>query len=138
VSSPRDVLPERNRASQVIQRLAQRFSQVLSLEAVFWEWEPLTAGKHFQANILPPSATDVVVVVLWSRLGTPLPMEEFRGRISGNQVTGTEWEFEDALGGYRDQGRPDLLVYIKKAPVDARFEDPTIRGLTRFAMKSVA
>lgn len=37
-------------------------------------------------------------MILWSRIGSPLPKEEFPGRISGNQVTGTEWEFEDALG----------------------------------------
>lgn len=124
MSSPGDVLPERHRASQVIERLAQRFGGALSLEPIFWEWEPLTAGKHFQENIVRPSTTDVVVMIVWSRLGTPLPKEEFIGRISGKQVTGTEWEFEDALGGYQDEARPDLLVYIKKAQVEARFDDP--------------
>ncbi len=124
VSSPGDVLPERRRTEQVIQRLGLRFSQVLSLEPVFWEWEPLTAGRHFQANIVPPSETDLAVLILWSRLGTPLPLDQFQGRITGRQVTGTEWEFEDALGGFQEHGRPDLLVYIKKAPINAFFEDP--------------
>jgi hypothetical protein len=124
ISSPGDVIPERIRAGQVIKRLAQRFSDVLSVEPTFWESEPLTAGKHFQANIATPSQTDAVVTILWSRLGTPLPKDQFPGRISGNQVTGTEWEFEDALGGYRDARRPELFVYVKKAPVEARFDDP--------------
>jgi hypothetical protein len=118
------VLPERRRTEQVIQRLGLRFSQVLSLEPVFWEWEPLTAGRHFQANIVPPSETDLAVLILWSRLGTPLPLDQFQGRITGRQVTGTEWEFEDALGGFQEHDRPDLLVYIKKAPINAFFEDP--------------
>jgi hypothetical protein len=124
VSSPGDVLPERHRVSQVIERLGRRFRDALTLEPIFWEWEPLTAGKHFQENIKKPSTADVVVMVLWSRLGTPLPREKFIGRILGGQVTGTEWEFEDALGGYRDTGRPELLVYIKKALVETRFDDP--------------
>lgn len=124
VSSPGDVLPERHRACQVIERLGQRFGEALSVEPVFWEWEPLTAAKHFQENIVPPSTTDVVVMILWSKLGTLLPKEKFAGRISGNQVTGTEWEFEDALGSYQETKHPILLVYVKKAPVEARFDDP--------------
>jgi len=130
ISSPGDVLPERHRASQVIGRLAKEFREALELDAIFWEWEPLTAGKHFQKNIIPPSATDVVIVILWSILGTPLRTEEFVGRISGKQVTGTEWEFEDGLGAWRDTGRPDLFVYIKTALVPAAFinpDDPQLR-----------
>ncbi|HYV03106.1 MAG TPA: ATP-binding protein, partial [Blastocatellia bacterium] len=115
VSSPGDVLPERHRSSQVIARLAQRFGSELALEPIFWEWEPLTADKHFQENIIPPSTTDVVVMILWSKLGTLLPIEKYRGRISNKQVTGTEWEFEDALGA-PESSRPTMLVYIKKAP----------------------
>ena len=38
----------------------------------------------------------------------------FRGAVSGDApVTGTEWEFEDALAGWRANGRPDILVYRK-------------------------
>jgi len=124
VSSPGDVLPERHRASQVIERLARRFSSVLSLEPIFWEWKALTADEHFQKNIDAPSTTDLVVMILWSKLGTPLPKQEFAGRITEKQVTGTEWEFEDAIGGYRENGRPTMLVYIKEAPVNATFDDP--------------
>jgi WD40 repeat protein len=137
ISSPGDVVPERIRAGQVINRLAGRFRGALVIEPIFWEWEPLTADKHFQASIEPrPSDTDAVIVILWSRLGVPLPIEDFRGRISGNEVTGTEWEFEDALGAYRDTGRPEVFVYVKKAPVMAQIDDPKINEL-RDSMRRV-
>ena len=124
MSSPGDVLPERHRAGQVIKRLARRFSSVLSLEPIFWEWKALTADEHFQKNIDAPSTTDLVVMILWSKLGTQLPKQEFAGRITEKQVTGTEWEFEDAIAGYREKQRPTMLVYIKEAPVNATFDDP--------------
>jgi hypothetical protein len=40
LSSPGDVLAERHRARQVIDRLAKRFAEALSIDALFWEWEP--------------------------------------------------------------------------------------------------
>jgi hypothetical protein len=104
--------------------LRRQFAEAFRLKPVLWEWEPLTAGEHFQAKITPPSATDVVVVILWSRLGVPLPVDRFPGRLSSGQVTGTEWEFEDALASYRERGAPDILVYTRRAPVPASFDDP--------------
>ena len=42
----------------------------------------------------------IVVLILWSRLGTPLPIKterrEYIGLDGRSPVTGTEWEFEDA------------------------------------------
>jgi hypothetical protein len=58
---------------------------------------------------------DIVVVILWSRLGVLLPEDQFRGAISARPVTGTEWEFEDALAVARTNGVTDLLVYHKTA-----------------------
>jgi hypothetical protein len=75
--------------------------------------------QHFQDadNIPEPHSTDIVVVLLWSRLGVALPKDHFRGAVSGRcPVTGTEWEFEDALAGARATGGiPDLLLYRKIA-----------------------
>ncbi len=125
VSSPSDVRPERLLAARMIERLGREFSYHLRVEAVLWEREPLVATHHFQdyRNIPPPRSADIVLVVLWSRLGVPLPEAEFRGAVSGRAVTGTEWEFEDALGHARVNRQPDLLVYRKTAPVTVSLED---------------
>jgi hypothetical protein len=64
---------------------------------------------------MQPRRIDIVVVILWSQLGVPLPDDRFRGAISGRVATGTEWEFEDALAGARERGVPNLLFYRKTA-----------------------
>ncbi len=123
ISSPGDVTPERLTARRVIQRLAREFAYYFRIEPVLWERQPLVATEHFQTNITRPSETDVVVVIIWSRLGSPLPEDEFPGPITGQRVTGTEWEFEDAVKSYRERKLPDLLMYRKRSPVMASLED---------------
>jgi hypothetical protein len=83
------------------------------------------ATRHFQdeKNIPAPRSTAFVVVILWSRLGALLPADRFRGAISGRAVTGTEWEFEDALAAARENGVPDLVLYRKLAPAVADLSD---------------
>ena len=84
----------------------------------------MLASGHFQDCIVAPSATDIVVIVLWSRLGTPLPertsRREYRGLDGRAPITGTEWEYEDALRASRERGIPDLLVYRKDIAGEAR------------------
>ena len=125
ISSPADVRPERLKAEQIIARLDREFAYHFRVEALLWEREPLVASHHFQdpENIPQPRGSDIVVVILWSRLGLPLPEDRFRGAISGRPVTGTEWEFEDALASARQRGVPELLLYRKTARVTADLED---------------
>jgi hypothetical protein len=125
ISSPSDVRPERLQAERIVARLSREFGYHFHLEAVLWEREPLVATHHFQdpQNIPQPRSTDIVVVILWSRLGTVLPVEKFRGALSGRPVTGTEWEFEDALAGARENGVPHLLLYCKTASPTAALDD---------------
>jgi WD40 repeat protein len=122
VSSPSDVRPERLIAERVVKRLAREFSYHFRLEAVLWEREPLLATHHFQDLIVPPHETDIVVTVLWSRLGVPLPEAKYLGAISKAPVTGTEWEFEDAVASYQQRGLPELLLYRKRAKVTVTVE----------------
>ena len=123
ISSPSDVRPERLIAERVVRRLGREFAYHLRVEPVMWERQPLVASHHFQEKITPPRDTDIVVVIIWSRLGLPLPIDKFLGPLSGKQVTGTEWEFEDALKAYRERSLPDLLMYRKKAPVTGNLEN---------------
>ncbi|WP_156612609.1 tetratricopeptide repeat protein, partial [Paramagnetospirillum marisnigri] len=123
ISSPSDVRPERLISERVVQRLDREFSYHFRIEAMLWEREPLVAGEHFQDRIVPPHETDIVVVILWSRLGMTLPEDKYKGALSGGAVTGTEWEFEDALASYRELRLPDLLLYRKKAEITGSLED---------------
>ena len=129
ISSPADVRPERLKAEQIVARLEREFTYHFHVEAVLWEREPLVATHHFQdpENIPEPRGTDIVVVILWSRLGVPLPADKFRGAVSGRcPVTGTEWEFEDALAGAREHnGVPALLLYRKTAEPVSGLADRT-------------
>lgn len=127
ISSPGDVTSERRRAALVVQALAKEYARFFEIRLESWDSEPMLASGHFQDNIIPPSETDIVAVILWSRLGTPLPakteVREYHGIDGRVPVTGTEWEFEDALAAHRrnPDGIPDLLVYFKKAPPTATF-----------------
>jgi hypothetical protein len=54
-------------------------------------------------------------------MGTPLPVEKYRKPDGEPYLSGTEWEFEDALKG---DPNPDVLVYRRTEPPPLRSEDP--------------
>jgi tetratricopeptide (TPR) repeat protein len=122
LSSPGDVGQERLIAARVIERLSGEFTGYVELEPILWEHEPLRASDHFQAQIIPPSECDIVVCILWSRLGTRLPAQ-FQREDGSLYASGTEWEFEDALASFQKTGRPDLMVYKKTAEPQASMAD---------------
>lgn len=126
ISSPGDVNDERRRAALVIGRLKREFASFFDITPVLWEYEPMLSSGHFQDIIDPPADADILVLILWSRLGTPLPertaTREYRGIDGRAPVTGTEWEFESALAAREQRsGVPDLLVYRKQGEGFARF-----------------
>ncbi|GAB2957677.1 nSTAND1 domain-containing NTPase [Saccharothrix stipae] len=120
VSSPGDVPDERAAVLEVVRRL--RFDPFLDpgtdLRVASWDNPdapvPLLVSEHPQDTVDSvqglPSDSDIVVAVLWSRLGSPA-----RGAASG-----TVWELEDALR----PGGPDVLVYHKTAPATVALGDP--------------
>ncbi len=122
ISSPGDVVEERAIAGRVIERLQSEYIGRAVLEPVLWEHEPLVATSTFQHQIVKPSATDVVVAILWSRLGTKLS-DAFRREDGSRYESGTEFEFEEAMEGFRRNGKPSLLVYRKTAPPSVRLDD---------------
>src|SRR5262245_49665670 len=83
LSSPSDVPEERQIAREVIKQLQgePQFRDKVYLEAVAWDdpgaGTPMLATKSPQAAIdegLPtPADCDLVVVIFWARMGTPLP-----------------------------------------------------------------
>src|SRR5262252_4629557 len=126
VSSPGDVAEERAIAWRVLERLQYDpllRGQVL-LEAVSWD-DPrgpapmlatLTPQEAVDRGLPKPSECDLVIVVLWSRLGTPMAAS----RTDGNAYrSGTEYEFEDA----RRAGRP-ILLYRRQDKPTLAIDDP--------------
>jgi hypothetical protein len=134
VSSPTDVPDERLRADLIVDKLSQEYSRFFTIESYRWEHEAMLASKHFQDAIEPPSAFDIVVLIVWSRLGTPLPEKtaerEYRGIDGRAPVTGTEWEYEEALKASREKSAPDLLAFrnISLAPIDPRVPEARARS----------
>jgi WD40 repeat protein len=132
ISSPGDVPDERLRADLIVDKLAQDYGRYFSIESYRWEHEPLLASGHFQDAIEPPSAADIVILILWSRLGTPLPEKtathEYHGLDGRAPVTGTEWEYEDALAAARAHGAPDILVFRNVSPAAVDPRDPSERA----------
>jgi len=122
ISSPGDVFEERAIAQRVIERLQSEYAGRVALTPVLWEHEPLVASSTFQEQIIRPSETDVVVSILWSRLGTRLP-KGFTRADGSRYDSGTEYEFEDAIEGFRKSRKPDMLVYRKTAPPSVRLDD---------------
>ncbi|MFD2112475.1 AAA family ATPase [Thiorhodococcus fuscus] len=110
VSSPSDVEHERALVKDIIEQLAQEYLPYFKLQAVLWEEEALTAAQSFQAGLLRPAECEIVLVMLWTRLGTPLAEDPYGG------MTGTEWEFVDAVEASAQHGTPEVLVYQKTAP----------------------
>jgi len=85
VASPGDVASERALALEVLDRLNYdpAFRGKVWLETVAWDkpgagtpmLATLTPQAAIAAGLPKPSACDIVVVVIWSRMGTPLPSD---------------------------------------------------------------
>ena len=112
LSSPGDVAEERALAEFVFRRLADEIADIAHLSFMIWEHEPLFGHTGFQQQIERPSQSDLVVTILWSRLGTRLPSDY--APVKGEPApTGTEFEINDALASYALRGKPNLLIYRK-------------------------
>jgi hypothetical protein len=87
-----------------------------------FSWDDPAAGVPLLATLTPqeavnqglgrPADCDITVVILWSRLGSPLRADVFRKPDGEPYRSGTEGEYEDA----RAAGR-DVLVYRRTSQV---------------------
>jgi hypothetical protein len=93
LSSPGDVAEERALAEFVFRRLASEVAHVVRLNFVIWEHEPLFGHTGFQQQIERPSQSDLVVCILWSRLGSRLP-SDLRSHRANPRPRGLSLKFE--------------------------------------------
>ena len=110
ISSPGDVGRERHLAEQVIRRVAAQVQDRVALQPYFWEYEPMEATRDYQENIPLTSAFDLVICILWKRLGSPLGVKHQRPG-GGRWQSGTEFELITALEAKQARGAPDIFIF---------------------------
>ncbi|SEH07320.1 nSTAND1 domain-containing NTPase [Candidatus Venteria ishoeyi] len=138
VSSPGDVIEERQLTQQILQRLQKKLAGRLELQGFFWEDEPVLATETFQTQFPRAADSDLFICLLWSRIGTPLPKGSvFEDgtpilRDDGSEYeSGTVAEFEDALDAYEAKGSPAILMYFKRNKLVLNPEDKQFAEKTR-------
>jgi tetratricopeptide (TPR) repeat protein len=115
VSSPNDVAPERGRVQAVTAKLNREYEGLVRLETVLWEEHFYTADKSFQPQIPEAVASDIVVSIFWTRIGTELPADFPRMSSGKPYPSGTAYELLTALEASKAKGVPDVYVFRKTA-----------------------
>lgn len=102
---------ERETARRIVDRLQGEVGDRMAIEPYFWEHEVMVATKDYQENIPEMDGFDIVVCVLWSRLGTPLHPNRHPRPGGGYFESGTEYEFFTAMQAHNLRGTPDIFVF---------------------------
>jgi hypothetical protein len=110
ISSPGDVGRERHLAEQVIRRVAAEFQDRIEIQPYFWEYEPMESTRDYQENIPLTSDFDLVICILWKRLGSPLSVKHARPD-GGRWRSGTEFELVTAVESKKARGAPDIFIF---------------------------
>lgn len=115
LSSPGDVPGERDDAQTVIDEIndSGEFAHHFILKLYRWDDRavvlpmPVTAipQKSVDIYMIRPSECDLTVVLFWSRMGSPLVMDE------REYLSGTHYEYSEALQGYQQIGKPTVWLY---------------------------
>jgi hypothetical protein len=128
VSSPGDVGAERGVALAVTERLQFEFRGQIKLETYLWERSLLRATDTFQSQIVDVREADLALFILWARMGTPLPSNEFSRPDGSQYASGTEYEFERARESHEQKSSPEILCYLKTAEVSLSMKDRALRA----------
>ena len=133
LASPGDVRDERELARAVIEQIrAERaFRGRVDLACIAWDQSGaevameagLTPQEAIKRGLPKPSQCDLVIVILWSRIGTPLPADYTKPDGTA-YLSGTEWEYHDAITATRRFDRPAVWVYRKKKAPSVDLDDP--------------
>jgi hypothetical protein len=121
IASPGDVKVEREQILKALLLLQEELD--VRLKVVEWSEAPFSANESPERSIVSklesPRDCDLVVVIIWGRLGTYLDVKEFGQKPDGSPYTGTEWEFHEALRAATDSpdGRPVIAVFRRLEPV---------------------
>jgi WD40 repeat protein/ABC-type iron transport system FetAB ATPase subunit len=114
ISSPSDVMKEREIAERVIARLDGIWRTYVRLQAVRWEHAHYDMHQSFQEAIGDISVNDLVCGILWKRIGSPLSPALFRREDGSSYESGTAYEIEAALAC---GGKPKVYLFRKEESV---------------------
>lgn len=137
LASPGDVAQERALARKILEDLPYDglLRGLVTLEIIAWDkpgsstpmLATMTPQEAISLGLPKPSECDVVAVVFWSRMGTPLSAE-YRKPDGSRYLSGTDWEYHDAWEAAKRHNRPEILVYWRTEkflldPSDPEFKD---------------
>jgi hypothetical protein len=110
IISPNDVKEERQIAKEVCEKLNQDVDSGIEVNAVLWEYHPMSYHKNAQENIDDTlDKCDIYVVILWHRLGSIV--KGYEGAVTkSKQVTGTQYEIEKILSLKKEH----IYFYFKR------------------------
>ncbi|PJF29541.1 MAG: hypothetical protein CUN52_07870 [Phototrophicales bacterium] len=131
LSSPGDVNDERQIAIRHMEWLAnfRLFRNRMHLQIIAWD-DPkystamrasLTPQEAINRGLARPSQCDIVLVIFWSRMGTP-----FTHTDGVEYLSGTHWELLDALSS------PTTQTVIYRRTEKRLFEDDDEEGRTQY------
>ncbi len=115
VSSPGDLAPERLVVQRVVAHINGDYLGVVHFDTIRWEEKSYSARAGFQSQIEEASSCDLVVAMLYQRMGTPLPMEVARRDDGSAFESGTAYEIETSLLHAQTNGAPQLYMFRKNA-----------------------
>lgn len=136
LASPGDVPLERKLAREVITHIGseRRFRGHITIEVIAWD-QPgaavameagLTPQQAITQGLPKPEECDLAVVVMWSRIGTRLPADFEMKEDGSPYLSGTEWEYFNALNGYKTDGKPAVWIYRRKGAPQFTADDPEL------------
>lgn len=124
VSSPGDVLAERERVDRVVGVINGDYLGLLKIEVIRWETRFYSADRSFQPQISEARDCDLVIGILRARMGTPLPAGAAKRTDGSGYESGTAYEIETAIDAQISHGKPQ--VYVFRSSEAVRFGKATI------------
>jgi hypothetical protein len=130
VVSPGDVAAERDTVALVVDELNHRVARSHGCQLSLWRWEAdARSGMHIAGpqglidERMQIGDADIAIGIFWKRFGTP----------TGDAQSGTEHELRRAWDAWRNNKRPDVMVYFCQRPwfpADAAESDQLHRVMT--------
>ena len=124
ISSPADVDHERQRSERVIERLNGQYAGLVRLRPIRWEQKFYEAGSTFQEQIPEAANCDLVIGILWSRLGSELPPSMPPMADGQPYPSGTAYEVLTAIEKSKLAGRPSVYLFRKTANASIPIGEP--------------